>query len=81
MKIAALIVNVENVAGKSKRTGSDYAFNVVKFLDTEAKKSDLLSSMIPDNMLVELAALKGKLVSFNCSLSGGYLDLDSFKAA
>jgi len=81
MKIKAQIVNVENVAGTSKKDGKPYSFNVVKFLDTEAKSSDLLSAMLPDSLLVDVSGLKGKINMIACSLVGTRLNLDAVASA
>lgn len=81
MKILAHVVNVENVSGNSKKDGKPFNFNVVKFLDTEAKTSDLLSAMVPDALLSEIHAIKGKIHVIACSLSQTRLHLDAIKAA
>jgi len=81
MKIKAQIINVENVSGTSKKDQKPYNFNVVKFLDTEAKTTDLLSCMIPDVLLSEVHAIKGKVHLIACSLVNGRLNLDAVQPA
>lgn len=82
MKIKAQIINVENVSGNSKKDGKPFSFNVVKFLDLEAKTVALLSAMIPDNLLADISAVRGKVHNIACSLSdSGRLMLDAVQAA
>lgn len=81
MKIKAQIVNVENISGTSKANGKPFNFHVAKFIDTEAKTSDLLSAVIPDSLIVEVSALKGKIHMIACSLVGPRLQLDAVASA
>lgn len=82
MKIKAQIVNVENVSGNSKKDGKPFSFNVVKFLDLEAKVSALLSAMISDTLLADISAMKGKVCNIACSISEtGRISLDAVQAA
>jgi hypothetical protein len=82
MKIKAQIVNVEKVSGNSKKDGKPFSFNVVKFLDLESKTSALLNAMIPDVLLVEISAVKGKVHNIACSISEtGRITLDAVQAA
>lgn len=82
MQILAQVVNVENVAGTSKKDGKPFNFNVVKFLDTQSKTVALLSAMVPDALLSEIHAVKGKINALACSLSDtGRLSLDAVAKA
>ena len=73
MRVQAEIRTVNNNSGISKKTGKEYSFNELYFIDVEAERPEILKAIVHENDVNAVRALVGKTVPCHFFMNSGGL--------